>query len=876
MIMESENISKVEAMERSSIISNVKYQVFLDFSALNTDKSAKSFRSRTTVNFSCAEANSKSTWIDVRAQTIEAVTLNGQKVDASNFDGSRLVLNANMLTRENVLEVDATFAYSNNGEGLHKYYAEDEDEVYLYSQFEVPDSRKMFAVFEQPDIKATFDFTVVAPANWVVTSVTREVEKQIDERGCNVIKFGTSPIMSSYLTSICAGPFKVWDAEHQVSDRVVPMRILARKSLAEFVDYDTIFDITKRGFDYYASLFGVSYPFEKYDQVFMPQFNAGAMENIGNVVYREDYIFSVKVTDALKERRIITILHELAHMWFGDLVTMKWWEDLWLNESFAEFVSTLATDEAIGKHDIWIQYNVREKAWGLEQDEYTTTHPISAHIRDLDDILVNFDGITYAKGAATVQALVEFCGRELFFKGIHNYLEEFKYSNASISDLVRHLSNVTGKDVESWAKMHIQTAGANYFSIDFSEENGVFTKFNIVQRASETNPTLRQHNFKIGFYNFVEEAESNLSLNVTATGALNLRGAKLVRTQQFNVATHAESTTAVEEILGQRRPDLIILNDEGMGYGKFELDDNSLEVALHFLHKISDPLARSLVYNSLWFALRDAKVAPTKLVNIIVKAISSETSSITMQTMLRNLRQCIFTYIKPEERLQLIKSVGSHLWDLTKSATPASDAQYQLLNAFCDYASTGDHISVLNSLIHGELQLRGLKLDNKLLWRMRSALARLSVLDKAQISLARSNDKSEFGRIGAANALASLGNSKSKQATIDAVFSKFSELSNSEVEACAAGFSDVFDLYLLEDWLYEYFNRIVDVWEQNDFHIAETILRGFYPGRMASLELVQLCERWLDANADKPDALKRIIIENCEDTRRAVKAQKLT
>jgi aminopeptidase N len=298
-------------------------------------------------------------------------------------------------------------------------------------------------------------------------------------------------------------------------------------------------------------------------------------------------------------------------------------------------------------------------------------------------------------------------------------------------------------------------------------------------------------------------------------------------------------------------------------------------VALHYLYKIADPLARSLVYNSLWFALCDGLISPTKFVNIVVKTVSSETESISMQVMLGNLGKAIFSMIKPEERLQLIKSVGSHLWDLTKDAAPGSDAQYQLLNAFCSYAATGDHISVLTALLKDELQLKGLKLDNKIKWRMRTALARLGVIDKAKIQLAKSEDKTELGRIGAATSLSAIATSEAKAAAVEAVYAKFSTLSNSEIEGAAAGFGDVFDIDLLDDFLYEYFNKINQIWDDKEFHIAETILRGFYPRRVASLELVQLCERWLDHNPERPDALRRIIIENLDETRRAVRAQKV-
>lgn len=877
--MPSDNLTREEARIRKSLVSNVKYNVYLDVtSSILEGSEHETFNSITTIEFdySASTEFEDGLFFDLKARSINSIALNDKQLDINIFNDHRIEIRSGLQSGRNVLVVDALCEYTNTGEGLHRYFAEDENEVYLYTQFEVADSRRVYTVFEQPDIKATYDFTVKAPSHWIVTST--ELETNIEEDGNNKTwTFGTTPTMSSYLTSLCAGPFEVWSDSHNNADgRVIPMRVLARKSLAKYMDYDVVFDITKRGFDYYAKLFDVPYMYNKYDQIFMPQFNAGAMENIGNVTYREDYVFNVKATEAMKERRVITILHELAHMWFGDYVTMKWWGDLWLNESFAEFVSVMATAEAIGRKNIWVQFNIHEKLWGIEQDEKPTTHPIAADIKDLNDVLVNFDGITYAKGAASLQVLMNYCGRDNFFAGISAYLKKYAYKNAELNDLLNCLEASTGRDLHTWTHQWIQTAGLNTFYADFSLADNRFNKFNIMQTANDANPTLRPHTLKVGFYNFTEDNDDSTLLdnNITATGALNLRGAKLKLSEQFTVNISDSIVTEVPEIVGKLRPDVILLNDEGRAFGKFRLDQASEDVILRYPHKFSDSLARAIALQSVWLNVRDGLTDPAKLIDSLFKLLPSETESITMQTFLRKLAIMAHQMIKPTERLQITKGIATHLWNLVKDAKPGSDAQYQFLMAFTDYASSEDHVEILKQLLSGEVQISGIELDNKILWQIRGALARLGQLDKAKILLARNEDKTEHGRLGVQFALGSINTIDAKRAVINEILSPWTKLSNAEIIAAAEGFNNVLDTELIHWFAAEYFERATQIWHERSFDIADSILRLIYPARIASLELAQMCERWLDEHDNEPDALKRIIIENLDMTRIALRAQK--
>ena len=419
--MPGSNLTRVEAQERKAIITYpIEYTVDLDLT-----QGPKTFVSTSTIRFG-AHAG-ESTFLDLIADSVESVTVNGETLDVNEvFDDDRIDLNN--LKEHNEVVVKAVCRYSTTGEGLHRSVDPSDGNVYLYSQFEVPDARRVYAVFDQPDLKATFKFSVKAPQSWTVLS-NMPVESTEDladltadgtlagkpAESTKLWHFATTPTMSSYLTAICAGPYAAWHTTYENEDgRTVPMSQYCRQALKDAFakDVDYLFDITKKGFAFYAKTWGVPYPYAKYDQIYVPEYNAGAMENIGLVTIRDSYVFESKVTDALAERRVVTVLHELAHMWFGDYVTMKWWNDLWLNESFAEFTSTLATAEATDWKDAWATFCSGEKSWALAQDQLSTTHPIVAPINDLNDTYVNFDGITYAKGASVLKQLVAYVGRE--------------------------------------------------------------------------------------------------------------------------------------------------------------------------------------------------------------------------------------------------------------------------------------------------------------------------------------------------------------------------------------------------------------------------------------------------------------------------------
>src|SRR6195952_3345878 len=592
--MPGENLTRVEAQERAGLVQPSAYEVELDLT-----RGAEVFGSTTTGRFTGTPG--ASTFIDAITRTVHSVTLNGTALDPSAVsDGVRIQLPD--LQAENELTIVADAMYTNTGEGLHRFVDPVDDEVYLYSQFEVPDSRRMFAVFEQPDLKATFRFTVTAPARWQVVSNQPTPEPEVDG-DVATWRFEPTPRLSSYITALIAGPYRVVRDELTSSDgRTIPLGAFARASLFDHLDADYVFDITKKGFEFFERIFGVPYPFDKYDQLFVPEYNAGAMENAGAVTFVEAYVFRSKVSDAVKERRVVTILHELAHMWFGDLVTMKWWNDLWLNESFAEYISTLATAEATEWHGAWATFASTEKSWAYRQDQLPSTHPIFANINDLDDVQVNFDGITYAKGASVLKQLVAWVGQEQFLAGVSHYFKKHQYSNTELGDLMLELEHTSGRDLSEWSALWLETAGVNTLTpVIETDADGVITSFAITQTAVEEWPTIRPHRLAIGFYNMHEGA--------------------LIRNHRVELDV-AGARTAVDELIGLSRPDLVLLNDDDLAYAKIRLDDLSLSTAISHLGAIEDGLARAIVWGSAWDATRDAESRPRDFIRLVLGNIA--------------------------------------------------------------------------------------------------------------------------------------------------------------------------------------------------------------------------------------------------------------
>ena len=850
--MPGENLTRAEAIERKSVLQTQAYEVELDLTT-----GPEVFRSRTVARFLATPG--ASTFIDAIAAEVHSVTLNGVALDPAEVaDGTRIALPS--LEAENLLEVVADFRYSTSGEGLHRFVDPVDGEVYLYSQFEVPDSRRVFAVFEQPDLKATFAFTVTAPEGWVVVSnqpVASTVPERADgESKGTVWTFEPTPVISSYVTAIIAGPYASWADQLTSSDgRTIPLGVFARKSLAEFVDADYVFEKTRQGFAYFEERFGVPYPFEKYDQLFVPEFNAGAMENAGAVTFTETYVFRSKVADAVRERRVVTILHELAHMWFGDLVTMKWWNDLWLNESFAEWASTIATAEATEWTDAWTTFQAMEKSWAYRQDQLPTTHPISATINDLEDVQVNFDGITYAKGGSVLKQLAAWVGIDAFFAGVGNYFRKHAHGNTELRDLLAELEATSGRDLASWSHLWLETAGVNTIrpAIETAGD-GTITAFAVLQEAPAEWPTLRPHRMGIGFYELQGAEEDR----------------RLVRTHRVEIDVDG-ARTEVPELVGRRRPALVLVNDDDLAYAKIRLDETSLANAIARLGTIADPLARALVWGAAWDATRDAEARPSDYISLVLGNIAAETGSTTIRTTLNQLITAAKSYVDPARRPETIASVATALWELARAAEPGSDAQFQFVKFFAAAASTEAHGAVLRDLLDDRLSLEGLRIDTDLAWDLLEGLVVVGDAGEAEIAAQLAADRTAKGEQAAARLRAAIPTVEAKLAAFHALADS-DELSNEMQRSVTLGYGHVNDPSVLEPLVEPYFDALERIWATRSYKLAEFFVVGLYPAPLVSEELATATRAWLDAHPDTP-ALRRLVLENLAGVERSLRAQ---
>ncbi|MBJ6646054.1 aminopeptidase N [Streptomyces sp. BSE7-9] len=859
--MPGTNLTREEAQQRAKLLTVDSYEIDLDLSGA---QEGGTYRSVTTVRFDVAEDGAES-FIDLVAPAVHEITLNGDALDpAEAFADSRIAL-PGLLEGRNVLRVSAECAYTNTGEGLHRFVDPVDDQAYLYTQFEVPDARRVFASFEQPDLKATFQFTVKAPEGWTVISNSPTPEPKD-----NVWVFAPTPRLSTYVTALIAGPYHSVHSVYEKDGRSVPLGIYCRPSLAEHLDADAIFEVTRQGFDWFQEKFDYAYPFEKYDQLFVPEFNAGAMENAGAVTIRDQYVFRSKVTDAAYEVRAATILHELAHMWFGDLVTMEWWNDLWLNESFATFAEASCQADAPGSKwpHSWTTFANQMKTWAYRQDQLPSTHPIMADIRDLDDVLVNFDGITYAKGASVLKQLVAYVGEDEFFRGVQAYFKRHAYGNTRLSDLLGALEETSGRDLRTWSKKWLETAGINVLRPEIeTDDAGVITSFAVRQEApalpagakgavsddaAPPRGTLRPHRIAIGFYDLDE-----------ATG-------KLVRGDRVELDVDGE-LTAVPQLAGKRRPAVVLLNDDDLSYAKVRLDEQSLAVVTGHLGDFESSLPRALCWASAWDMTRDAELPVRDYLSLVLSGVGKESDIGVVQSLHRQVKLALDLYADPAAREALLARWTDATLAHLRSAEPGSDHQLAWARAFAATARTPEQLDLLEALLAGTQTVEGLAVDTELRWTFVQRLAAVGRFDEAEIAAEYERDRTAAGERHAATARAARPTEEAKAEAWASVVES-DKLPNAVQEAVIAGFVQADQRELLAPYTDKYFEALADVWASRSHEMAQQIAVGLYPGIQVSGEILDRTDAWL-ASAEPNAALRRLVSESRAGVERALRAQ---
>ncbi|GGN12886.1 aminopeptidase N [Lentzea pudingi] len=848
--MAAPNLTRDQAQDRAELLEVESYRIELDLTDGGGKPGSDTFRSTTTVVFR-SRTPGASSWIDIVAATVHRAVLNGSELDVSGYreeDGVPLP----DLAETNELTIEADCRYMNTGEGLHRFVDPVDGGVYLYSQFETADAKRMFACFDQPDLKSVYSMKVTAPHDWKVISNGEITATEDGEGGADVHTFATTKPMSTYIVALVAGPYAEWRDEFVEGDFRIPLGIYCRASLAPHMDHERLFTETKQGFGFFHKAFGVQYPFGKYDQCFVPEFNAGAMENAGCVTFLEDYVFRSRVTRYLYERRAETVLHEMAHMWFGDLVTMRWWDDLWLNESFATWASVLAQAEATEYRQAWTTFAKIEKSWAYRQDQLPSTHPVAADISDVQAVEVNFDGITYAKGASVLKQLVAYVGLENFLAGLRVYFAKHAWGNATLADLLGALEEASGRDLSWWSAQWLETTGLNLLRPKFTvDAQGRFTEFAVLQGGARPGAgELRTHRIAIGVYD-------------------DDGSGKLVRTHRHELDVTGDRTE-VPELVGVHRGKIVLVNDDDLTYCTMRLDPDSLAGLIDHISDIAEPLPRTLCWSAAWEMTREAELKARDFVNLVLGGLGSESEVGVVQRLLLQAQTSLSSYADDSWRAEGWRRFVAKALELAQAAEPGSDHQLAFVNALASSVLDDSTVDVLRGWYDGSAELEGLEVDTDLRWRLLQALVAHGKAGLPEINAEEERDPTSTGHRRAQSTRALRPTAEAKDEAWDRAVND-DDLPNAVSEAIIAGISHPGQKELLAPYVERYFRDVKGVWDRRTSERAQSMVVGMFPAWSITRSTVDAADAWL---ADEhPPALHRLVSEGRAGIVRALAAQ---
>jgi aminopeptidase N len=831
------NLTQAEAVERARLLDVTSYDITVDLTGEET------FRCVTEVRFRCRQPGA-STAIELAAAGLRSATLNGVPVTGWSPQ-TGLTLPA--LAADNTLVVDADFGYSATGQGLTRSVDPVDGNVYLHSQFETADAQRAYACFDQPDLKSVFTWHVVVPAGWRVVS-NAPVAAVEPGSPYQTIHFERSVRMSTYLTALCAGPYHEVRRWHDGID----LGYLCRASMADHLDVADLHEVTSQGFDFFHAAFGVRYPLSKYDQLWALDFNAGAMENFGCVVHSDSlFLFRSQVTDFEYEQRANTILHELAHMWFGDLVTMRWWDDLWLNESFAEWAAHWCSAHATRFTDAWTTFLAVRKNWGYRQDQLSSTHPVYCAMPDLQAVEVNFDGITYAKGASILKQLVAYVGEEAFLTGLRAYFAAHAWQNATFDDLLAALETAAGRPLRALASQWLETAQVNTLRPEVVVgPDGRYTRVVVHQTAPADHPTLRTH--RIGLGRYAREA------------------GKLVRRERLELDVTGPATS-VPELVGGPQADLLLLNDDDLTYAKIRLDPRSLATVFDQLAGLDESLARALCWGAAWDMVRDAELPARSWLALVGRALPVETDINLVTAGLHRAAAALASYADPVAAPAGWARLAGTARATVAALEPGSGRQLAWVRGFARAARSEAELAVLRGWLAGVEVPAGLAVDAELRWTLLQALVAGGVAGPAEIDAERAADPTAAGEREAATARALLPTPAAKAEAWAALVGE-APLPNWRQRAILAGFWHPAQLALTEPYVSAFHDRAAELWGRLDGDQARELLAAGYPAYHVSPATVAASEAWL-ADQRHPAPARRLLAEGRDAVVRALAAR---
>ncbi|MDH6519768.1 aminopeptidase N [Streptomyces sp. SAI-208] len=823
-------LTRDEAQTRAKLLDVHRYTIALDLTTGD-----ETFASQTVIRFTArTEAD---TFVELKPAELREATLDGRPLDPGTLEENRLPLTG-LTAGEHELRIDADMRYSRTGEGMHRFTDPTDGETYVYTQLFLDDVQRVFAAFDQPDLKAVFDLSVKAPEGWSVLAngITTDL-------GDGHWQATPTPLISTYLVAVAAGPWHSVRTEH----RGLPFGIHCRRSLAPYLDPDAdeIFEITKQCYDRYHEKFEEPYPFDSYDQAFVPEFNAGAMENPGLVTFRDEFVYRSAVTDTERQTRAMVIAHEMAHMWFGDLVTLRWWDDIWLNESFAEYMGYQTLTEATRFTDTWVDFGVMRKGWGYDADQRPSTHPVAPDaVDDTASALLNFDGISYAKGASALRQLVHWLGEKDFLAGINTHFARHKFANAALADFIDSLASATERDVHAWADSWLRTTGVDTLRpVVTRGEEGTYT-LQVEHKGS------RPHRVNVGLYDLDVADE----------------GRHLVLRDRLDL----DVPQSTPQPIG-KRPTLLLLNDSDLTYAKVRFDPESFKAVTECLSGLPSPLTRAVVWNALRDAVRDGELPPTAYLDAARAHLPHETDLALVQGVLAFASTYVADrYATPEERPAALTTLSSLCRDLIRRTEDGDNPGLRLIAVrHCiDVAAHPDTIAawLADGTVPG-----GPELDPELRWRVLARLAVLGATDEAAITAELARDPSAAGQEGAARCRAALPTEEAKAQAWEAMFTR-DDLSNYLFTATAQGFWQPEQTELVRQYVPRYYEDAVALAARRGPAIADAAGRWAFPHHAIdedNLRLGQTCLR----DADPIPALRRKLVDQLDDLGRALRVR---
>lgn len=823
-----------EATARTAALTLHAYRVHLDVTHAPSD--AATFIARTEVDLTTREAE---TFLDYLGEDVTAVSIDGEEQPV-DFDGSRVHLTGLPTDTRITVSVEGRSLYSRTGQGLHRFTDTADGNTYLYSHLEPSDARRIFPCFDQPDLKAPFEFTVTAPGEWTVLSNQPPAEQPAvahdSAADTQTVRFQPTPLLSTYLTAVAAGPYiakhRTWRAPND-PERTIELTALARTSMADYLD-DEILEITAQSLDYFDEHFGYPYPWGKYDSIFVPEYNLGAMENPGLVTFTENYLFRSQATRAQHAGRTNTILHEMSHMWFGDLVTPHWWDDLWLKESFAEFMSADSSAHATAYTEAWTNFAAQRKNWAYLQDQLPTTHPIKAEIPDVDAARQNFDVITYAKGAAVLKQLVHFVGRDNFYAGARDYFQAHAFATATFDDLLDALRHHTDRDVDAWSDAWLKTSGPDTLRPEIAVTDGRIDNLRIAGSIK------RPHRIDATLYD-----------------------AQLAPSRTFDVDVRPGEETVIAEAAGLPQPALVLLNDGDHTYAKVRFDDTSLRTVLERLSELSNELSRAVIWTALWDMTRDGELPVRDYVEAALTHGPRETNPTVMAQALGNAVFAARHYLPKGAQDEVLAGLAERLWDLLHAQEPGSDAQLTVarsaIRALAAAPAGAEH---LRAILGGGVE--GLRLDPDIRWSVLRGLAAHGAVEEEELAAEGTRDDTLTGQAELLGARHSFPTPAAKRAAFDLAVEP-GRWSNAEMDSLLAAFNAPRAAEVRETFTGEFVDRVPKIWDEHPIEMANRLIRGLYPETEEAVSRTEGLLASEQPEGELPGALRRVLLE-CQNT----------